>query len=70
MTYEQMCLFKLFCSSMGMMDRNNITNAEMEVACESLKHMADQRYDWTDQQKNTYKFLVDYAKEMTKSNAD
>ena len=70
MTYEQMCIFKIFCTAMGMMDRKSITNAEMEVAYEALKYMADQRYDWTDQQKNTYKFLADFAKEMTKYNAD
>ena len=70
MTYEQICLFKLFCTAMGMMDRQSISQIEIEVACETLKRMTDQRYDWTDQQKSFYKFLVDFAKEMTKNNAD
>ena len=65
MTQEQICVYKLFCAAMGMMDKRNISNTEMEIACETLKRMADQRFDWTDQQKNTYKFLVDFAKELT-----
>ena len=65
--YEMLCLSKLFYITMGMMDRRNITHDEVEIACELLKKMADQRYDWNDQQKNYYKFLVDFAKELSKN---
>jgi len=65
--YEMFCLSKLFYITMGMMDRRNITHDEVEIACEVLKKMADQRYDWNDQQKNYYKFLVDFAKELSKN---
>ena len=70
MNYEQMCLFKLFCTAMGMINRQSISKAEIEIAYETLKNMADQRNDWTGQQKVTYKFLADFAKEMTKNNAN
>jgi len=63
---EQFCVTKLFFVAMGMMGQNTISSAELEIACEALKRMADQRYDWNDQQRGMYKWLVDYAKETTK----
>lgn len=63
--YEQLCVTKLFFAAMGMMDQNSITPTEMDVACETLKHIVDQRLDWTSQQKQFYKWLVDYAKSIT-----
>lgn len=64
--YEQLCLTKLIYIAMGMMDKDTISSSEMEIACESLKHMADQRHDWTDKQRDLYKLLVDCAKEASK----
>ena len=61
--YEQLCVTKLFYAAMGMMERQTITLDEFDIACEALKHLADQRRDWTEQQKYFYKWLVDYAKE-------
>lgn len=63
---EQLCITKLFFIAMGMMGQNTITSTEMNIACEALKRTADQRYDWTDQQKEVYKWLVEYAKELNR----
>ena len=64
--YEQLCVTKLFFIAMGMIAQDSIAQTEMDVACEALKRAADQRYDWSDQQRTIYKLLVDYAKERTK----
>ena len=63
---EQLCITKLFFTAMGMMSSNMISQPEMEIACEALKHAADQRNDWSDQQKEVYKWLVDWAKQNRK----
>ena len=63
--YEQLCITKLFYLSIGMIEPATVSKAELEIACEALKHLADQRYDWTGQQKAFYKFLVDYKKNIT-----
>lgn len=62
---EQLCITKLFFTAMGMMPSNMISQPEMEIACEALKQAADQRCDWSDQQKEVYKWLVDWAKGRT-----
>ena len=63
--YEQLCITKLFFTAMGMMNPNMISSNEMDIACEALKCATDHRKDWTQQQKEMYKWLVDYAKERT-----
>ena len=63
--YEQLCITKLFYLSIGMIEPATVTKAELETACEALKQLADQRNDWTDQQKAFYKFLVDFKKSIT-----
>lgn len=40
-----------------------ITDTEKEVAFESLKKMVDSRHDWTQAQKEQYKFIVDICKQ-------
>lgn len=62
--YEQLCVTKLLFISMGAIAPNAITSFERDVACEAIKRMADQRQDWTPQQREFYKWLVDYAKEF------
>ena len=67
MDYFKMISFaKLFCVAVGGSQNISITSDEMEMACETLKHMADQRYDWNQEQKELYKILVDFTKERTK----
>ena len=62
---EQLCITKLFFTAMGMISSNTISRPEIEIACEALKQAADQRNDWSDQQKEMYKWLVDWAKGRT-----
>ncbi|MBQ8329597.1 MAG: hypothetical protein IJX83_08270 [Lachnospiraceae bacterium] len=62
--YEHQCVMRLFSIAMGIMAPNTITKVEVDIACEALKNMADQRQDWTEQQRGMYKWLVDCAKEI------
>ena len=41
-----------------------ITDVDKKTADEVLKRMADLRFDWTEQQKQQYKILVDSAEHM------
>ncbi len=41
----------------------SMSSKELDVACEALKKMADERQDWTQEQKELYKAMVDYAKD-------
>jgi len=52
---------------MGLLAKDTISSAETDIACEALKRTADQRYDWTEQQREVYKWLVDYAKGRSKN---
>ncbi len=64
--YECICLTKLLSVALGMMGQHQIAAAELDVALEALKRMADQKVDWTWQQKDLYKSLVDCAKEIAR----
>ena len=62
--YDYIRASRLFSIAMGIMAPNTITKVEVDIACEALKNMADQRQDWTEQQRGMYKWLVDCAKEI------
>lgn len=62
--YEALCFAKLFERAIG--GQVSMSEIEKEVACESLKRMADQRNDWTEEQKNYYKMMVDFSKNIGK----
>lgn len=59
MTFEETVLFaKLLAYALG--DRSiSLDQLDKESAFVFLKRMADQRYGWTEQQKEQYKALVD-----------
>ena len=60
---EMMLCAKIFAYAMG--DRSvSLRKADKESAVNMLKRMADQRWDWTDQQKQQYKMLVDVCKQL------
>ena len=40
-----------------------VTKIDKKVACEALKKMADNKSDWTRQQKESYKQLVEYLEQ-------
>ncbi len=62
MTFDEMMLCaKIFAFAMG--DRSvSMTQLDKDAACAMLKRMADQRWDWTEAQKEQYKALVDACK--------
>lgn len=57
---------KVYNAAMNPQHRDFVSNAEIEVAVEILKKMADNRYDWSDEQKSIYKLLADFSKEQIK----
>lgn len=61
--FDAMSLAKLYYSAMtGKMLASDI---EKEAACRALKQMAEQRWDWTNEQKEFYKLMVDFVKEQS-----
>lgn len=60
---EMMLCAKLFAYAMG--DRSIVlTQIDRDSAVVMLKRMADQKWDWTPQQKEQYKALVDICKQL------
>lgn len=58
-------LAKVFAMAMG--DRTiTISSEERDAAFEELKVRADHRNDWTEEQKEYYKMMVDFGNEVTK----
>lgn len=64
--YDILSVAKLFAIATGNTNNINMSSAEIEIASETLKKLADERNDWNKEQKEYYKMLVDYAKEQTK----
>ena len=62
--YELISLVKLY-SQVFSRTNFTITEAELETASEALKELSDNRSDWTPQQKETYKAMVDFVKEQS-----
>ena len=59
-------LAKLFTLATNSTTTLTMSSEEIEVACEVLKKLADEKAIWSQEQKEYYKLLVDYAKELTK----
>lgn len=64
--FESICISKLYAIVMGFAPIQSISKPEVEIAAECLKRMADNKYYWTQEQKDLYKLLVDYVKEHFK----
>lgn len=62
--FEVISFAKLFSLAFG--GNITLTEAELEAAAELLKNMSDARTDWTPQQRDTYRVMVDFAKEYSK----
>ncbi len=66
--FELNCYAKVYNAALGYIDRNSVTRQEVEVTMELLKKMADNRDDWTDEEKEVYKALADYVKKRIEIN--
>ncbi len=64
--HEEYCVTRVYNAALGIIDRKTITKHEIDITIEILKKYADDRDDWTDDQKEAYKLLADYAKEQIK----
>lgn len=66
--YELISFAKTF-SKFFYLDRNVfITKEEQKAAVEVLKKLADNCNNWTQEQKDRYKALADFAKEFAEGN--
>jgi len=63
---EMFCFARLFALAMGGSYPKKLSEREMDMACELLKKMADNSANWTLEQKEMYKLMVDYAKRQAK----
>jgi hypothetical protein len=59
---------RVYNAALGISDRSTVSKQDVDITIEILKKMADQRNDWTQQDKDAYKLLADYAKEHYKGN--
>ncbi len=64
--HEEYCVARVYNAALGIIDRKTITKHEIDITIEILKKYADNRDDWTENQKEAYKLLADYAKEQIK----
>lgn len=63
MTFEEMIAFtKVYNVVMGIAHPATVSKYEIDLVCETMKKMVDNRRDWTHQQKEIYKLMVDYTK--------
>ena len=60
--YELMSVAKLFSQAMG--GQVTTSYAEQAMALRILKEMASYRQDWTEEEKEFYKLMVDYGREQ------
>ncbi len=60
--YELMSVAKLFSQAMG--GQVTTSYAEQDMALRILKEMASYRQDWTEEEKEFYKLMVDYGREQ------
>ena len=64
--HEEYCVARVYNAALGIIDRKTITKHEIDTTIEILKKYADDQGNWTDDQKEAYKLLADYAKEQIK----
>ena len=64
--YELMSVAKLLSQAMG--GQVTTSYAEQQMALRILKEMANYRQDWTEEEKEFYKLMVDYGKELLRQN--
>ena len=63
---EMICFAKVYQAALYPQYRQSVTKTEVETTIEVLKKMADERQDWSDEQKEFYKSMADFAKDYIK----
>jgi hypothetical protein len=63
---ELNCYNKVLGAALRKVDRSTVTKQEFDITVELLKKNADNRSDWTEEQKRDYKILADSVKENFK----
>lgn len=63
---ELMCLYKLMSVAFNNKMKETLTQYELDIASEALKKLADDAQNWTREDKEKYKLLVDLVKEASK----
>lgn len=65
LTFGEMIGFaKVYSVCLGALSPSTVSKQEKELAVEAMKKIADDRRDWTEEQKMLYKALADYVKEQ------
>lgn len=62
---EMLGFAKVYSAVCGLSSPASVSKYEKDLAAEALKKMADNRNDWTHEQKESYKCLVDFVKEQS-----
>lgn len=65
--FELVSFAKVFSKTFAIDRRVSVTREEGKAAIEVLKKISENRNDWTQEQKETYKAFADLAKEMVDS---
>lgn len=67
MTFNEMLSFtKVYNVAFRLAHPSTVTSRDKEITMELLKKMVDNRNDWSKEQKEQYKLLVDFVKEKIK----
>lgn len=64
--YEMICFAKVYNVVCGYSSPSTVSRHDVEIAIEVLKKMADDRNDWTQEQKDCYKMIANFGKEYIK----
>ena len=68
--YEQSCVSKVFLAAMGIINRQSITKVELEVTFKALENFAEHNQYWNNYQKDYYKLLIKFVKELMKDHSN
>lgn len=63
--YEMICFAKVYCAATGLVNPKSVSKQEFDVTADVLKKTADTRNDWTFEQKELYKSMVEFARQLT-----
>ncbi len=62
---EMLGFAKVYSAVFGLSSPMSVSRYDKDLAAEAMKKMADNLNDWTHEQKESYKLLVDFVKEQS-----